>query len=125
MTTEGLGFINSCLEKLGIPYEFMDWTSTPIPETYWVGEYTEIESMNEDGYEESTFILTGTTKRKFIDLESVKEKLKESFPSDGRTAILDSGSGIAIFYSDSFPVPSIEEGIRRLQINLRIKEWRC
>ena len=33
--------------------------------------------------------------------------------------------GIAVFYSDSFPVASVQEGVRRLQVNLRIKEWRC
>lgn len=125
MTIEGLSFINSCLDELGVQYQFMEWTSTPIPETYWVGEYTETEPLNEDGFEESTFILTGTTKNKYIELETVKEKLKEYFSNYGKTAILESGSGIAVSYSDSYPVPSIQEGIRRLQINLKIKEWRC
>ena len=125
MTIESLGFINSCLGELGISYEFMEWTSTPIPETYWVSEYTETESMNEDGSEESTFILTGTTKKKYFELESVKQKLKEAFPVYGKKAILESGSGIVIMYSDSYPVPSNQEGVRRLQVNLKIKEWRC
>lgn len=125
MTIEGLSFINSCLDELNIAYQFMEWTSTPVPDSYWVGEYTEEEPLNEDGFEESVFILTGTTKNKYIELETVKQKLKEYFTSYGKTAILESGSGIAVFYSDSYPVPSIQEGIRRLQVNLRIKEWRC
>ena len=125
MTVEGLSFINSCLDELGIQYQFMEWTSAPIPDPYWVGEYTEVEPLNEDGLEESTFILTGTTKKKYLDLEVVKQKLKEYFPTWGKTAILESGSGIAVFYSDSFPVPSIQEGVHRLQVNLKIKEWRC
>lgn len=125
MTIEALGFINSCLDELKIPYQFMEWTSTPVPETYWTGEYTETESLNEDGSEESTFILTGTTKKKYFELESVKQKLKEYFTNYGKKAILDSGSGIVVMYSDSFPVPSIQEGIHRLQVNLKIKEWRC
>ena len=124
MTVEGLSFINSCLDELGVQYQFMEWTTTPIPETYWVGEYTEEEPMNEDGLEESTFILTGTTRNKYIELENVKQMLKEYFPKEGLTAILESGSGIAVFYSDSYPIPSIQEGVRRLQVNLKIKEWR-
>ena len=125
MTIEALGFINSCLDELKIPYQFMEWTSTPVPETYWTGEYTETESLNEDGSEESTFILTGTTKKKYFELESVKQNLKEYFTNYGKKAILDSGSGIVVMYSDSFPVPSIQEGVHRLQVNLKIKEWRC
>lgn len=126
MTIEGLSFINSCLDELKIQYEFMEWTSTPIPDSYWVGEYTEIEPLNEDGLEETMFILTGTTIRnKYIELENAKQKLKEYFTTEGLTAILESGSGIAVFYSDSFPVASVQEGVRRLQVNLRIKEWRC
>lgn len=125
MTFESLGFINSCLDELEIPYAFMEWTDTPVPDTYWTGEYDESESMNEDGSEESTFMLTGTTNKKFIELESVRQKLKEYFPTYGKKAILESGSGIVVMYSDSFPVPSIQEGVHRLQVNLRIKEWRC
>lgn len=125
MTIEGLGFIDSCLDELKIPYQFMEWTSTPVPDTYWTGEYTEVESMNEDGSEESTFILTGMTNKKYFELESVKQKLKEYFTAYGKKAILESGSGIVVMYSDSFTVPSIQEGIHRLQVNLKIKEWRC
>lgn len=125
MTIESLGFINSCLDELGIPYELMEWTSTPVPDTYWTGEYTETESMNEDGSEESTFMLTGTTMKKYFELESVRQKLKEHFPAYGKKAILNSGSGIVVMYSDSYPIPSIQEGVHRLQVNLKIKEWRC
>lgn len=125
MTIESLGFINSCLDELEIPYEFMEWTSTPVPDTYWVSEYSETEPLFEDGSEESTLMLTGTTIKKYMELESVRQKLKEYFPTYGKKAILDSGSGIVVMYSDSFPVPSIQEGVHRLQINLKIKEWRC
>jgi hypothetical protein len=124
MTIEGLSFVNSCIEKLNIPYQFMEWKSK-IPDTYFVGEYTELETMDESGREESSFILTGTTNRNYMELESVRGKLKEYFTNEGLTAILDSGSGIAVFYDSSFPVPSIDEGVRRIQINLKVKEWRC
>lgn len=125
MTVEGLSFINSCLNQIGLKYQFMEWTSTPVPKTYWTGEYTEEEPLNEDGLEESTFILTGTTTNKYIEFERVKEKLKEYFPTFGKAAILKSGSGIAVSYSDSYPIPSVQEGVHRLQINLKVKEWRC
>ena len=45
MTVAGLGFLNECLTNLEIPYEFMEWTSVPVPDTYWVGQYSEIQSV--------------------------------------------------------------------------------
>ena len=125
MTIEGLGYVNSFFESFGIPYEFMQWNSPNVPNTYWVGECIEVEPMNEDGMEECNFILTGTTNEKFLELEKVKHQIKQKIGNEGITAILDSGSGIAVLYSDSQPLPSVEDGVFRLQITLKIKEWRC
>lgn len=125
MTIEGLSFINACFEAIQLPYEFMEWTSANIPDTYFVGEYHEVEPMNEDGEEECSFILTGITIAKYLDLELWKETIKNYFGTSGKTAILESGSGIAVMYSDSYPIPSVDERIRRIQITLKIKEWRC
>lgn len=116
-------FVNSCLEELKIPFEFMEWTDPEIPETYWVTEYTEVESMNEDGMEETSFILTGTTKSKYFELEKVKESVKDKF-WNGLTAVLDCGQGIAINYGDAYPIPSVDESVHRIQITLKIKEWK-
>jgi hypothetical protein len=122
MTIEGLQYINNLLTEI-IPYEFMEWSSD-VPETYWVGEYQEIETLNEDGFQESSFILTGNTNGSFLNLETVKEQIKNLFGYDGLTEILESGSGIAIIYETAYPIPSVEFGIHRLQITLRVKEWR-
>lgn len=123
MTIEGLKFVNSCLDDLKIPFEFMEWTASKIPDPYWVTEYTEVESMDEDGMEETAFILTGTTKKKYFELEKVKELLKDTF-WNGLTAVLDNGQGIAINYGEAYPIPSIDEGVHRIQITLKIKEWK-
>lgn len=124
MTVEALSYINDCLESLSVPYEFMQWTK-PLSFPYFIGEYTETESVNEDGRESGTLILTGTTNGSYLTLETVKEKLKQFFPYDGRTAILDNGSGIAVSFSTAFPVQTGEQGLNRIQINLNIQEWRC
>ena len=124
MTIEGLGFITNCFAELGIPYEFMEWTQK-VSFPFFVGEYSENEPLNEDGLEEGMFLLTGTTTNNYMELESVKEQIKNYFGHDGITAILESGSAIAISYSTAFPIPTGEDGLRRIQINLNIKEWRC
>lgn len=123
MTIEGLAYINNLMNELSIPYEFMEWTSK-IPETYWIGEYQELESLNEDGVEECNFILMGNTNGTFLNLENVKELLKNTLGCDGLTDIMDSGSGIAIMYGTAYPIPSVEFGVHRLEITLRIKEWK-
>lgn len=124
MTIEGLGFVNSLFESLGIPYEFMQWNSPNVPNTYWVGEYIENESVNEDGLEQASFILTGITNQKFLELETVKQQLKDRIGNEGMTAILESGSAIAVSLADSQPLPSVENGVHRLQITLNVREWR-
>lgn len=123
MTKEVLGFISSKLEEIGIDYEFAEWTSDPVPEPYFVGEYSESPAMDESGLQETTFILTGTA-RTWILLEQTKAKIEKLFSKvTGLTAILENHSGIAIFYDASFIVPTGDAELKRIQINLLIKEW--
>lgn len=120
--TEVLGYIDAKMTEIGIPYEFMMWTAG-VTYPYFVGEYTETESTTEDGLEDKTFILTGTTKASWNELMTACDKIKKYFETN-QTAVLDSGSGIAVFYNSSFPVPTGEENLKRLQINLDVKLWK-
>lgn len=118
-----LGFIANELNKIGIPYEFMRWTSD-VQYPYFIGEYNEIPTMNEDGYKESSFILTGTTRGSWLELEECKDAIEQCFPpAGGLRGQTDRGS-IVIFYSNAMPVPTGEAELKRIQINLDIKEWR-
>lgn len=123
MTKESLGYINNEIRGLGIPYEFMGWTKPHVPNTYWVGQYTEAPTTDEGGESEADFILIGTTKNRFLDLENVKETLKSHFPVYGRSGILSNGQGIAVMYDNAFPIPSVDATIKRIQITLRVKEY--
>lgn len=119
-----LSFIKSELEKINVPYEFGEWTSE-VSYPYFVGEYSESESYTEDGQEDTTFILTGFSRSSGLALEEIKGKIQAAFPPvGGNTAILENGSGIAVFYSRSFPVPTGEEGLKKIQINLSVKFWK-
>ena len=122
---EVLEFINNALDDAGIPYEFMEYTSSiDSISAYWVGEYNEVESFNEDGQQETQFILTGTGKE-WDELEAQKNKIKKLFPGiQGRRAILGDGSGIAVFYGNAFPIATVDGFLKRIQINLTVKEWR-
>ena len=77
-----------------------------------------------DGESESTFILTGTTKGSWLELEQLKEKIRSVFTDVGLTAILTHNIAIAVMYAGSMPVPTGTDQLKRIQINLKIKEWR-
>ena len=126
MTAAVLKFISDAMASANIPYEFMEYISAvdAIP-VYWVGEYTEEPPLNEDCMRETQFILTGTGKGSWSELEKQKEKIKKLFPANGgRRAILDDKSGVAVFYGNAFPVPTGDGFMKRLQINLTVKEWK-
>jgi hypothetical protein len=120
---ERLKFISVQLKLLAVPYEFGEWKSD-VRYPYFVGELTEEPITTEDGAEESTLILTGWHRGKFIELEEIKAKIKKHFhPIYGVRGDTDSGT-IAVFYDSAFSVPSGEADLKKIQINLKIKEWK-
>lgn len=118
-----LKFINEQLSILSIPYEFGEWT-TAVKYPYFTGEITEEPISTEDGLEQSTLLLNGFHRGKYVDLEEIKAKIKKHFhPIHGLRGQTESGS-IAVFYGGAFFVPTNEADLKRIQINLIIKEWK-
>lgn len=118
-----LKFISDELGVLAVPYEFGEWT-TDVQYPYFVGEISEIPTSTEDGYEESTILLNGFTRGKYIDFINLKNIIKGHFdPINGLCAKTDSGS-IAVFYNGTNFIPTNEADLKRIQINLLIKEWK-
>lgn len=122
MSIETLGIVSGFMKTLGLNYEFMEWTSEPIY-PYFVGEYQETPPQNEEGEEESYFILTGFSKGSWLQLEEAKRKIKEYFSKAGKIVTTESDSAVAIFYANSFPVPTGDAELKKIQINLTVKEW--
>lgn len=118
-----LKFISEQMNILGIPYDFIDWKSD-FADPYWIGEYTESPSINEDGSAETSFILTGTTRGEWLSLEEAKERIRHHFPAVGGLCDKTEGGAIAVFFAGSFPVPTGDAALKRIQINLDIKEWK-
>lgn len=120
---EKLAFINQQMTSIAVPYEFGQWSSE-IKYPYFVGEITEDAIYTEDGLEQSTLLLTGFHRGDYITLEGIKERIKEHFhPIFGLRGNTESGS-IVIFYDGAFSVPSGEADLKKIQINLKIKEWK-
>ena len=118
-----LKFINQQMAAIGVPYEFGEWSSA-VSYPYTVGEITEEPTMTTDGLEESTMILTSFNRGSLMGLEQIKDKIKKHFhPAYGLNGWTDSGA-IVVFFDGSFYVPTNEADLKKLQINLKIKEWK-
>lgn len=119
-----LGIATKELNDIGIPYEFMRWTDSVVPETYWIGEYTETATLTEDGYEEGTLLVTGTTQGSWIKMLQDTAKIKDHFPSIcGLRTSTDNGT-VVIFYDNCIPVQTGQANLKRMQVNLRVKAWK-
>lgn len=114
------------MKSLGINYDFEEWKGQP-KYPYFTGEYQEPESLDEDGEQEIQFILNGFARgiSAHADLDAVKKKIKKHFPKvGGRLATTESGSRVAIFYANALGnLPTGDADLKRIQINLKIKEW--
>ena len=118
-----LKFINEQMDMISVPYEFGEWTS-PVSYPYGVGEITEEPIATEDGAEQSTLLLTFFNRGKMIDLLEIKERIKKRFdPVAGLRGKTDSGT-IVVFYDGFFAIPSGEADLKKIQINLKIIEWK-
>ena len=127
MTKEGLKIIKDAMEALGLKYAFMQYhvgKNEKTPDVYFVGEYQEVEPLYENGMQESKFLLTGFSRGTWMALEDAKEKISAYFNKvSGKTVIADSGTAVAIFYSNSLVIPTGDAELKKIQINLDVKEW--
>ncbi len=124
MSIEALEIIKAGLVSLGVNYELAAWTQAPVY-PYFVGEYQETEPVTEDGLRESTFILTGFTRDSWLELEEAKEAIENYFDAiSGRTTITESGSAVVVSYANGLIVPTGDAELKKIQINLSIKEWK-
>lgn len=123
MTQAGLRIISDAMESLGLNYGFGEYGGK-VSYPYFVGEYEEIEPLNEDGMQQTTFIITGYSRNTWQALEDGRAKIKNYFPNvGGKTVIAEDGTAVAVFYSNSLIIPTVDAELKKIQINLDIREW--
>ena len=102
-------------DNLNIPYTYDGWDSeVELPQ--FIGEVSEIPTVDEDGKTEYSVILTGYATN-YNDLFEVSEQLKSKYKT---SAIVD---GMAITYNSTTPVNNGTDDLKQMQINMTIKEW--
>ncbi len=112
------------MDALGLAYGFGEYAAVPVVYPYFVGEYTETEPFSEHGLQETTFLLTGFSRGSWMALEEAKEKIENYFNKvSGKVVMVEDGTAVAIFYASSVIVPTGDAELKRIQINLSIKEW--
>ena len=128
MTKEALKIISDDMASLGIEYDIGTYSGNEkgkVIYPYFVGEYQEIEPYTEDGLQETMFMLNGFSRGSWLALEEAKEKIERHYSKVyGNRMITADGSAVVIFYANSLIVPTGDAELKRIQINLRIKEWK-
>lgn len=124
MTNAVLTAVSDGMAACGLNYAFIEWKDKPAY-PYFVGEYQESEPMTEDGLQECDFILSGWIRGAYADLDTAKEKIERYFDRvSGKTVIADNGSAVAIFYGNSSVVPTGDAELKKIEIHLKVKEWK-
>ena len=122
MTEAGLKYFADLMDSLSIPYDFVEWKTKPPDDRYFVGDSMEdiMTTLEEDGQQDTTFILRGFTRRDYTLLMRDANNIKKNLPI---TAILPDGTGIAVFYEGTRQVPTADNQLKSIKTNLKIKEW--
>lgn len=130
MTRAALGVITKSMKELDLKYMLKEYkvrqSEEKPPDIYFVGEYQEAEPVNEDGMDETTFMISGFSRIGAAALEEAKEKIEKCFPRiEGKVSRTATGSVVAVFYTNCFNnLPTGNTEITKMQINLLIKEWK-
>lgn len=131
MSKASLRIIADAMREMGLAYGFMEYAGELVY-PYFVGEYTEQAPTTEDGLQVTNFMLTGFSRgsrlepdEAWLALEEAREQIAQYFGMvSGKTVISDNGSGVAVFYENALVVPTEDATLKRIQINLHIKEWK-
>lgn len=107
--------IKNELEQMNIPYTFDGWDNE-IELPQFIGEISETATIDEDGKNEYSFILTGFA-MSYTPLFAIAEQLKHKYKT---SYIVD---GVVIKYDNTTTVENSTDDLKQIQINMTIKEW--
>jgi hypothetical protein len=113
-----LTIIKNLMDELNISYTFDEWDNDIVisEQPQFIGEITEVPTSDEDGKNEYSFILTGYGAN-YGQLFFVSNELKNRFKT---SSIID---GVVIKYDNTITISNDTDGVKQIQINLKIMEW--
>lgn len=125
MTAQALTVISDAMNELGVEYDIGAYGKTPIVYPYFVGTYTDSEPTTEDGLHEGVVTLDGFHRGSWLELIEAQETIENHFCWMSSTPIIAAdGSAVVVLYAGSQIVPTGDAELKRVRINLQVKEWR-
>lgn len=110
-----LTILNDEMNELNIPYTFNAWgEDVELPQ--FVGEISEVPTVDEDGMNEYSFILTGYS-TSYVELFRFADQIRNKYKT---SQVIN---GIVIKYEKAMTVDGGSEELKQIQIDLKIKEW--
>ena len=127
MTQQALAYIHRRLTDAGLNYHFgrYDYGHGSPVYPYHVGEYSEEDTVDEDGGQQTTLTIHSWARgsNAALALEQDKAKIRALFPPvGGDRAILD-GSGVVVTYGRSQNIPTGDSELKRLDTIINVNEW--
>lgn len=117
---EVLKVLKNEFKSLKIPYYYDNWDDK-LKLPYFVGELSEVPTINEDGKREFSFTLTGEDVNSYTNLFKYNEIIRKEYNQVKRIKT-DKGI-IAISYDNVITIPIEAESVKRIQINITIYWW--
>ena len=111
---------NNEAKLMNLPYEFDNWKSE-LKLPYFVGEISELPTLDEDGKREFDFILTGEDVETYSRLLDYSETIRKRYEY-GHSVVIDGGV-IKFIYNNTITVPVEDENVKRIQINITVYLW--
>ena len=115
-----LNVLKNEAKLINLPYEFDNWKSE-LKLPYFVGEISELPTLDEDGKREFDFILTGEDVETYSRLLDYSEIIQKRYEY-GHSVVIDGGV-VKIIYNNTITVPVEDENVKRIQINITVYLW--
>lgn len=124
MTKELLEAVAGRMAEAGLPYQYEIYSANEkLPDPYFVGHCSSSPVTTEDGRMSGTFLLTGIG-TKWSTLEDAHTKIRDAFPRvSGHYDASSNTYAIVLYYDSAIAVPCDDARIKKLQINLKYREW--
>lgn len=119
-----LAYINTMLTEAGINYHFLEYKTNKVVYPYHVGTLLPTEPYTEDGHREYTLVLDSFNRGSMLDLLKDIETIENTFPSVEGVQTVVNDEFIAVFFATSQPIDTDDEGLQRMETNIRIKTWK-
>lgn len=123
MTEILLESVTEGMKSIGVPYQYeIYYADGKLPDIYAVGHVSGSPVTEESGMMSGTFLLTlvGTS---WTELEKANQKIRKAFPAVSGYTKSSDDSLVLLFYDSALSVPCDDGKIKKIQINLKYKEW--